>query len=141
MATTRYANWSQFTRLPIAIVPAAIPSNTLRHIFRNGQRFDIGLCDGAKLEENTWHEDGDAETGLCFGHRDRKETTNDKFDQPNREWGCHYHGKDEPKVRGKPGDMIDVDLKFKGQTYDNCQDKFGQIHEWAFTYKGPLGGL
>ena len=108
------------------------------HIFRNGERFDIKLCENAKLEEDQWREDGDWETGLCYGHRDRKESKNDIFDRPNREWGCHYHGKDQPTVPGKAGDKIDVDLKFKGQTYDKCLNKFGPIHEWAFTYKGPL---
>ena len=111
------------------------------HIIKNGQRFNIGLCDGATLQEDTYQEDGDPAKGLCYGHRDHQESKNDIFDQPNREWGCHYHGKDEPSVPGKAGDMIDVDLKYKGQTYDTCLDKFGQIHEWAFTYKGPLGGV
>lgn len=110
------------------------------HIIRNGRRFDIGLCGGAKLQEDTYQEDGDAKMGVCYGHRDRKESPNDIFDSPNRESGCHYEGKDEPHLRGKPGDMVDFDLKFKGQTYDNCLDKFGQIHEWPFTYKGPLLG-
>src|SRR5207249_4351637 len=86
------------------------------HILRNGQRFDLELCAGAKLEETVWHEDADPSVGLCPGHRDHKENKNDVFDRPNREWGCHYHGTDEPKVPGKPGDMIDVDLRFKGQT-------------------------
>jgi len=111
------------------------------HILKNNQSFNIGLCDGAKLEESVWHEDGDAQTGFCPGHRDRPEIKNDIFDQPNRESGCHYHGKDEPSVPGKSGDMIDVDLKFKGQTFDKCLGKFGKIHEWSFTYKGSLSGL
>lgn len=112
------------------------------HIFKNGKRFDIDLCDGAKLEESTWHEDGDQQAkNFCMGHRDRKENKNDIFDRPDRASGCHYHGKDEPSVPGKAGDAIDVDLKFKGQTFDKCSDTFGAIHEWSFTYKGPLGGL
>jgi hypothetical protein len=111
------------------------------HILKNNQSFNIGLCGGAKLEEDVWHEDGDAQTGLCYGHRDRKESNNDIFDKPDRASGCHYHGKDEPSVPGKAGDDIDVDLKFKGQTYDKCLGKFGKIHEWSFTYKGKLGGI
>ena|GEM_PF-2410947 len=111
------------------------------HILKNGTSFNIGLCGGAKLEENVWHEDGDASTGMCYGHRESTATNNDKFDMPDRASGSHYHGKDEPNVPGKAGDMIDVDLKFKGQTYDRCSDTFGVIHEWAFTYKGSLGGI
>jgi len=111
------------------------------HMIRNGAKVELPLAWGAKLEETVWHEDGDPAAGLVPGHRDRQESKNDIFDRPNREWGCHYHGKDEPRLPGKRGDMIDVDIAFKGQTYDKCQNKFGQIHEWAFTYKGPLGGL
>ncbi|WP_217999502.1 hypothetical protein, partial [Rhodococcus wratislaviensis] len=111
------------------------------HIIRNGARLDLPLAWGAKLEENVWHEDGDPALNYVPGHRDRPGSSNDVFDRPNRQQGCHYHGKDEPRVPGRRGDIIDVDLKFKGQTFDTCHNKWGQIHEWSFTYKGPLGGM
>jgi hypothetical protein len=111
------------------------------HIFKNGERFDIGLCGGAKLEENVWHEDGEQPGGFCYGYRDSRDRNNDKFSNPDRANGTHYQGIDQPQVPGKAGDEIDVAMFFKSQTFDRCRDTFGQIHEWNFVFKGRLGNM
>ncbi|HVZ52508.1 MAG TPA: DUF4157 domain-containing protein [Pseudolabrys sp.] len=108
------------------------------HVIRDGQKIDMTLCDGAKLQEDVYQEDGDVDGNKCYGHRDRAGFPNDVFDQPDRASGCHYLGKDEASVPGRVGTSIDVDLHFKGQSYDKCLDKFGPIHEWSFTFKGVL---
>jgi enamine deaminase RidA (YjgF/YER057c/UK114 family) len=108
------------------------------HMIIGGKPYKLALCDGATLQEDVYQEDGDVQGNGCYGHRDRPGFQNDVFDQPNRSGGCHYLGKDQPRVPGPVGTMVDVDLKFKGQTYDKCANKFGQIHDWTFIYKGPL---
>jgi hypothetical protein len=107
------------------------------HSKADGKDISTALCDGATLQENVYQEDATSQ-GNCYGHRDRKGFPNDIFDSPDRQSGCKYHGKDEPKIEAKPGTDVDLDLTFKGQSYDKCQDLFGPIHEWRTVYKGKV---
>jgi hypothetical protein len=105
------------------------------HILRNGVSVEPTVADGATLEESTWHEDGPK----TYGHRDRDARPGNAFAEPDRDSGCHFHAWDYPEVYADPGDTLDVDVQFKGQTYDKCLERFGPIREWSFAYKGILG--
>jgi len=112
------------------------------HAIVNEEDWSDPLAWGAKLEESVWHEDADTSPKyhLIPGHRDRLGAAEDVFDRKDRLTGCHYHGKDNPNVHGlHPTDLLDIDMRFKGQTYDKCQDKYGPIHEWNLTFKGFPG--
>jgi len=101
----------------------------------NGRKKDKPLAGGAILEENTYHEDGDASP---YGHRDLPESSNDKFITPGRATGCSYRGKDTPGLAAVPGVHLDMSLTFKGQTYDSCTGTFGKINEWKVAFNGLL---
>ena len=106
------------------------------HLIVNGRPETLHLWGGAVLEDNVWHEDGlDGDPVPRYGHRDEARHCNDDF-PPNRATGCSYEGHDAPGVFF--GSDIDVLFKFKGQTYDRCNDVFGAIHEWELRFVGQL---
>jgi len=107
------------------------------HALANGKPISPGLCDGATLQETVYQEDATGK-GNCYGRRDRGGWALDVFDTPDRATGSHYHGSDQPNITGPPGTMVDWDLTFKVQSYDQCLDQFGPIHEFPVKYKGPL---
>jgi hypothetical protein len=102
------------------------------HININGKKQPKLLWGGATLEENVYHEDGDGTTR--YGHRNEAETSIDRFIGPDRATGCSYRGRDMPGLEAPSGTRLDMSLTFKGQTYDVCQNKFGQIHEWKVEF-------
>jgi hypothetical protein len=101
----------------------------------NGRKQAKPLWGVATLEENVYHEDGDGTSR--YGHRSDPETSIDRFINPDRARGCSYRGRDMPGLAASPGTHLDMALTFKGQTYDVCQNTFGQkLHEWKVEFNG-----
>lgn len=58
-----------------------------------------------------------------YGHRLGPPDRNGSYDQPNQRTGCHYQGTDVPLVQGFPGDIVDMDLDFRGVIVDVAADE------------------
>jgi len=105
------------------------------HLIVNGKPEKRKLWGGAFLEEDVYHEDSNTDGTARYGHRDESQKMDETF-SPDRANGCSYEGRDAPGVFF--GDDIDLLYKFKGQSYDACNDSFGPIHEWEMRFKGKL---
>ncbi|MGE0193743.1 MAG: hypothetical protein AB7T63_17095, partial [Planctomycetota bacterium] len=60
-----------------------------------------------------------------YGHRHYPDPGHDgdRYDQPDRKTGCHYHMRDEPSTMGLPGWTYEFDKIFWGRIYDTCQNR------------------
>lgn len=110
----------------------------------NGKPIEKKLFGGAILKENDYQEDADEEKGRPYGHREGyKNTRIDKFIDPGRKisdrnTACSYRGEDTPHIMVPSGAYVDMDLMFKGYTYDRYKKTEGEIHEWPSKWKGRV---
>lgn len=103
---------------------------------------------GAVIDENDWHEDGDGEKGLRYGHRADGQFDGDifgnvgpehKITNAERETACSYRGRDWAGTDNKAaGVLVDISLDFKGQAFDRCTGTFGDINLWAVKFNGMV---
>jgi hypothetical protein len=96
------------------------------------------LSAGARLDDNHYHEDGDGR-GHRYGHRGEIGTKVDQFLQ-DRSSGCLYKGHDFPGItlEFRPADVVDILLQFKGQTFDVCNNVFGNPKEWRVEIRQTI---
>jgi hypothetical protein len=106
------------------------------HLIINGRPETEHVWGGAVIEEDVYHEDGlERDPAPRYGHRDEPLRMDEDF-LPTRASGCTYVGRDFPRVM--IGDQIDMVKKFKGQSFDACNNVSGPINEWEVRFVGKL---
>jgi len=101
---------------------------TLRHMLPSGP-----------LDPNDFKEDGipAGPPGPHFGHRDETGAADDRY-LPNRADGCEYKGNDFPSLTGRAGTRFSIDLTFKGEILDVCNNKVLETNTWTVKFSGRL---
>ncbi len=94
------------------------------------------LFGGLRLDENQFQEDGlDDNPNARYGHRSEPQTMNEKY-EPNRATGTKYTGKDFPNV--SIGTFADIDLTFRGDVVDICNQTLTSSKIWRVQYRGKI---
>jgi hypothetical protein len=98
----------------------------------------------AGLPPQNFQEDGSGDPVRFYGHRNDPPDRQGRYhngnrDKPDQRSGCRYFGIDSPIMNGVPGELVDIDLEFRGVIIDVAAD-----HEiiaerfWAVRCLGVL---
>lgn len=91
---------------------------------------------GLPLDPGVFREDGlDGNPNARYGHRDEKPTMNEQY-EPTRATGTKYVGKDFPYV--STGTYADIDLTFRGDVVDKCNQTVLASNTWQVQYRGII---
>jgi hypothetical protein len=98
------------------------------------------LLNGKTLSDKVFTEDSDAQNHP-YGYRGSSDKVNDRF-HPDRPNGCLYRGFDTPGINdpGVAGKRVEVQLEFKGQTFDRCQKTAGPEKHWKMEFNDDVPG-
>ncbi|MBE0660802.1 MAG: hypothetical protein IH602_24120 [Bryobacteraceae bacterium] len=98
------------------------------------------MLPSGEMSETEFKEDGitNPPPGPHFGHRDEIGAADDRY-LPARADGCEYRGTDNPGIRGAPGVRFEVNLEFKGEIIDVCNNR-AVLREatWTVKFSGRL---
>ncbi|MBL8393250.1 MAG: hypothetical protein JNK99_00665 [Candidatus Accumulibacter sp.] len=113
----------------------------VRGTFRlNGRLQEHRLVDG-RMHPTKWREDAIQRFPggqlLRYGHRRDTYSTWDDY-PPLRGSGCAYRGRDAPGVVALPGTAFEIDLYFKGEVRDVCENRIVVQRYWRVSYAGIL---
>jgi hypothetical protein len=105
----------------------------------DGHKIDHMLPSGT-MSETDFMEDGitNPPPGPHFGHRDEPGADDDRY-LPARAGGCEYRGSDRPGIQGSRGVRFEVNLEFKGEIVDVCNNR-AVVKEatWTVKFSGRL---
>jgi len=82
----------------------------------NGNPVVHMLGPGRPLHPDTWQEDGDVGSGTVYGYRAIL-GTGSRFVNPDQATGTQFQGYDEPGIASASGDVVTIDLEFRGHLY------------------------
>jgi hypothetical protein len=106
---------------------------------RNGKKLDFLLPSGY-LSPTNFKEDGLLRVpyGPHYGHRDEIGASDDRY-LPTRSDGCEYQGSDFPNIGGSIGDTFDINLEFRGEIIDVCNNDIVLMSTtWTIKFSGRL---
>lgn len=101
----------------------------------------VHMLPSGALHPTTWREDGvpnffGAGSHFFYGHRADPGTATDIY-QPTRPTGCQYRGWDDPGIRAGAGDVIAMNLEFRGEIIDTCRRTVTRSATWTVNYSRP----
>ena len=90
---------------------------------RNGAAIPKPLADDNFLTEGQFHEDAgkDGSEVVKYGYHSMR-FQQSQFKRPDQATGQEWEGWDKPQIGGNAGDHLKLDLGFKGELVDTCND-------------------